>query len=185
MNPVEYALKIFGWMREVELSWLSEKAARLKTGSVWLEVGTWMGRSWSCVALSLPEKSSIIAVDTFSGENAEPMKYVQEHGSVLPDFMRVFHDVRSQRPTLVATILETLSIHAADSVPDDYCDVIFIDGDHRTHAVRSDIETWLPKLKPGGLLCGHDGDDPEVLAALNDLNYTMDPSERGSIWCLA
>lgn len=35
-------------------------------------------------------------------------------------------------------------------------DVVFIDADHDEHAVRLDIESWMPKVRQGGLLCGHD-----------------------------
>ena len=184
MNPVEYALKIDGWMREMELRWLSRTAAALQPGAIWLEVGAWKGKSWSCVALSLPMDSTIIAVDTFRGEDLEPLKYVQEHGPVMSDFIRVHEEVRAMRPDLKTSILTMRSVDAAQFVIDGSCDGIFIDGDHRTGAVLDDIRAWLPKLKPGGLLCGHDADDPNVMAALKGFSFACDQSVRGSIWCL-
>ena len=36
------------------------------------------------------------------------------------------------------------------------CNLLFIDGDHRYPAVKADIETWLPKVKPGGYVAFHD-----------------------------
>jgi hypothetical protein len=135
------------------------------------------------VALSLPLRSKIVSVDTFEGEDAEPLKYVQEHGSVLTDFARTYDDVKRTRPDLLMQIMVGASVQAAKSIPAASCDVVFIDGDHRTAAVKADIAAWLPKVKPGGMFCGHDGDDPMVIAALEGLPVTMDPSERGSIWC--
>ena len=32
----------------------------------------------------------------------------------------------------------------------------YIDGDHRLKAARLDIETWVPKVKPGGIIAFHD-----------------------------
>lgn len=38
----------------------------------------------------------------------------------------------------------------------DSFDVVYIDADHSYEAVRQDIELYLPKIRPGGFLAGHD-----------------------------
>lgn len=35
-------------------------------------------------------------------------------------------------------------------------DFVYLDGDHTEPAVTQDIQLWWPKVKPGGLLLGHD-----------------------------
>ncbi len=35
-------------------------------------------------------------------------------------------------------------------------DFVYVDGDHRPEAVKFDIENWWLKVKPGGILAGHD-----------------------------
>jgi len=50
---------------------------------------------------------------------------------------------------------------AAHRIGDGKLDFVFIDADHSYQGCLSDIEAWLPKLKPDGLLCGHDYDNPE------------------------
>lgn len=53
-------------------------------------------------------------------------------------------------------IYRATSIEAATSVPNHSMDMVFIDADHSYKAVKQDIATWLPKVKSGGYLGGHD-----------------------------
>ena len=71
------------------------------------------------------------------------------------------------------TILKGDSTQMADKVKDGSLDFIFIDADHRYAAVKKDIIAWTPKLKPGGLLSGHDINLPGVFQAVEELipNY--------------
>jgi hypothetical protein len=48
------------------------------------------------------------------------------------------------------------SREAAEIFPDRCLDLVFIDGDHSYEAVREDIGLWSPKVRRGGILCGHD-----------------------------
>ena len=41
---------------------------------------------------------------------------------------------------------------------DEFFDFVFIDAEHSYKAVSKDVDMWYPKVKQGGLLCGHDWD---------------------------
>jgi len=58
-------------------------------------------------------------------------------------------------------ILRMGSTTASEVLDDESLDFVFIDGDHSYNAVSSDIKHWMPKLKKGGLLCGHDYGNPD------------------------
>jgi len=45
---------------------------------------------------------------------------------------------------------------AARIFKDGILDLVFIDADHSYGSIKQDIELWLPKVKAGGILCGHD-----------------------------
>jgi predicted O-methyltransferase YrrM len=45
---------------------------------------------------------------------------------------------------------------AAETFPDDSFDFVFIDGGHSMKQVLSDLDNWVRKVRPGGLISGHD-----------------------------
>lgn len=55
-----------------------------------------------------------------------------------------------------AKIIRKSSVEAAAEIPDGSLDFVFIDADHSYEGCKTDISAWFPKLKPGGLLSGHD-----------------------------
>lgn len=52
--------------------------------------------------------------------------------------------------------LPNFSLDAAKMFDDETFDFVFIDGNHWYSYVVDDIAAWLPKVKPGGILAGHD-----------------------------
>lgn len=50
-------------------------------------------------------------------------------------------------------------------------DFAFIDADHSAKGVADDIEAWLPALKAGGLLCGHDYGHPDYPGVKGMVDY--------------
>jgi len=62
------------------------------------------------------------------------------------------------------------SHEAVDHVEDQSLDFVFIDAQHDYHSVKKDIELWAPKVKPGGLISGHDYDPkfPGVIQAVDE-----------------
>jgi hypothetical protein len=48
------------------------------------------------------------------------------------------------------------SVEAAARVPDDSLDFGYLDARHDREAVLEDVGAWWPKIRPGGVLAGHD-----------------------------
>jgi len=68
-------------------------------------------------------------------------------------------------------IMKMNTVVAAKKIKNYTLDFVFIDADHSTEAVMSDIVAWMPKVKvqPRGILCGHDAGKPTVIKALNKM----------------
>lgn len=69
-------------------------------------------------------------------------------------------------------LLRKASTVAAQEFNNKHLDYVFIDADHDYESVLSDINVWLPKIRPGGLICGHDYNvwtKPGVVKAVNEV----------------
>jgi hypothetical protein len=53
-------------------------------------------------------------------------------------------------------IVKGFSVDVARSLPDASVDFVYIDGHHSFQAATNDIAEWLPKIRPGGIISGHD-----------------------------
>ena len=55
-----------------------------------------------------------------------------------------------------ATVIRGKSVEVAKTVKDNSLDFVFIDADHSYEAVKADLLAWAPKVRPGGIVSGHD-----------------------------
>ncbi len=118
------------------------------------EIGCWTGTS-SLVLGSVAEKyqGKVICIDWFKGSTDTPLFTPSKHFNV----RRIFEDNLKQfNQGKFIQLIEASSEEAVKQFTDGSLDIIFLDGDHRYAGIRQDIDMWLPKLKQGGLLCGHD-----------------------------
>lgn len=54
------------------------------------------------------------------------------------------------------TIIKNDTSSTASQYPDEYFDIVYVDADHEYNGCKKDIESWLPKIKKGGYMVGHD-----------------------------
>lgn len=135
---------------------LRELVSRLDSGFKVLEIGSWLGQGSTRVLIEQARKKGgeVYCVDTWKG-NAN----VQQHQDIVRDYdvLGTFlqNVVHCGGQDIVKTLVMS-SNDAAQFMRDATFDLIFIDADHSYHAVLQDVRAWLPKVKPGGILCGHD-----------------------------
>ncbi len=74
------------------------------------------------------------------------------------------------------------SVDAAKDFEDNSLDFVYIDGDHLYEMVKKDILSWLPKLKKGKLMIGHDYDLPAVKRAVDEFCKKNKIKLHGESW---
>ena len=158
------------WTSDAELAWLTEAASTRQTVG---EVGSYKGKTAKALAWRCPGK--VYCVDCFVDETFADCR------SNLDEELR--HEEVILFPLESAAGAATLRDQGIAF------DLFFIDGAHDTPSVIRDIGLWLPLMKPGAILCGHDcfpqsgnGTGPNdvcqaLMAALPDYTLVMD-----SIW---
>jgi predicted O-methyltransferase YrrM len=140
------------------------------TNSHFVEVGSWKGRSAAYLAVEIHNSGKVIkfdCVDTWSGSETETAHQSDQYvktGTLYEKFLS-----NTERVKHIITPVRGLSVEMANRYEDDSLDFVFIDGDHRYECVKADIEAWLPKVKAGGIIAGHDyGWCTDVRKAVHD-----------------
>lgn len=119
-----------------------------------VDVGCWTGQS-TCVLANLAEMygGKVFAIDWFKGSEATNLEWAGKYYNIrgiLENNLRQFSFYDK------VEIIDAPSTQAVTRFDDNSLDVVFLDADHRYKWIKEDIERWIPKVKPGGILCGHD-----------------------------
>jgi hypothetical protein len=118
---------------------------------VLVELGTDRGESYFAFCQAAAEQKTgtrCFAVDHWRGD---------AHAGSYDD--TTFLDVDAHNRAHYAsfsTLLRSSFDDALERFAPERIDLLHIDGHHTEEAVRNDLESWLPKLRPGGILLMHD-----------------------------
>ncbi len=144
----------------------------------YLEVGSFTGTT--AILACRANYDEVICVDTWSG-GSDPSDWVNDlYSQTGEDVYETF--LRNVKGLQVKP-LRMSSLAAAKTIEDGSVDVLFIDADHSYQATLADIKAWLPKVKSGGVLCGHDYGDlfPGVKQAVDEM-FGEAVRVRGTVW---
>jgi len=72
----------------------------------------------------------------------------------IPEFENEFDDYMVNFDNFVK--IKSTSIDASYKFDDNTFDLVYVDADHEYESVKDDINHWLPKIKKGGFIAGHD-----------------------------
>lgn len=176
---IRRAERIVGMMPPKILCWL---AAQAQTKKRIAEIGCWRGRTTRALADNCP--GIVYAIDTWKGAPGleRDLDYCIEHFQdedwLINEFRENTKDIRLSK--LVP--IRATSLQAATYFQDKFFDMIIIDADHEYENVKADLMAWLPKLIPGGLICGDDYNYPPVRQAVKEVFGLTDLDPDARFW---
>ena len=119
-----------------------------------VEIGSWVGTSSVAISDGIRKfcpGAKFYCVDIFSNQyysSVPGLAFGAKH-----DIRKIFEKNMKGNPH---TTLQMESLEGAKKFENESVDFIFIDANHDYEYVKADIEAWYPKLKIGGIMCGHD-----------------------------
>lgn len=171
-DTLNRAFTIPGMMWPNELGWLYSVLAGSRNH---VEIGTYCGKSLYTTARGMKGGSILCVdplIDTPSGRDW--------HLKVLNATIDMIHN----ETDVEVTHMDDYSCEAYLNTEGMEFDSVFIDGDHHYPEVRADIDMWSERLRPGGLICGHDywPKNPGVMDAVNELLPNHKKVRNMRIW---
>jgi O-methyltransferase len=121
---------------------------------IYAEIGIFKG-DFSQVILDKLNPKKLVLIDLFSGEvgsgdqDGNNMSYVD----LDEEFKKLLEKYKSDKRV---EILKGDSSSLLNSYPNNYFDMIYIDGDHSYDGCKKDLDVAYKKCKINGYICGHD-----------------------------
>ncbi len=151
-----------------------------KPNAVVVEVGVHRGRTTEQLLKMFPE-ITVFMVDPWAkwGERYSGREITQDMQDAFMAEALQRTDFAGNRRVICRKTSEEMAAESG------MADLVFIDADHSQEAVQRDLRAWHPKVRPGGILCGHDynGNHKGVMRAVDDFfaGEQFDVAE-GSVW---
>jgi hypothetical protein len=175
---------IFGWFDFADIYAQVVESAP-KEGAHFVEVGSFLGKSTSFMAVEIANSEKRIvfdAVDTWLGNPSQPETFAMIKDHAAGDAFAAFiANMKRGGLMLYVNAVRLPSTRAAALYQDSSLDFVFIDAEHAYESCRDDIRAWWRKVKPGGTIAGHDVFYPSVNQAVTEFfgnAYVI----RGNSW---
>lgn len=157
---------IEGWFSETDKTCYDDAVEKYKDDDVFVEIGSFKGRSSIAMAVNIinsGKKIKFYCVDTWQGSSEH-----QNNPDVVSGKLKNTFDNNIEPVNFVINTIQSSSIEAANLFENESLSFVFIDASHDYENVKKDIEAWLPKIKKGGTLAGHDWNYSDVKRAVLD-----------------
>ena len=161
-----------------------------------IEIGSWVGASaitWgNSVKKYCPTGGSVICIDPwaemwFNPKFPTSAALQQQFFCLENDIFELFQqNISAANLNDMIVPIKGECKDILPGQPDDYFDIVYIDGNHSVQSVVQDICLAMPKIKDGGIICGddlelqtHEVDRKELyFGAINKIDYANNRESR-------
>jgi hypothetical protein len=159
-----------GWLFNGDLIALGQLASNLSENNIIVEIGSLHGKS--AVQMAKSTTASIYCFDLWDGRSI-----LSGDGFERINDLETFQSFTKEYPNIKSKRVNK-SPNSADW-GEQLVDLIFIDAAHSNPSDWELIEYWMPKIKKGGILCGHDFfQGPPEKIAFPDVNENVAKLEK-------
>lgn len=157
----------------------------MPNGATIVEVGSWLGKSMAFMAQGLQAKGwtgRLVAVDGFTGVLNQPAhaEVIAKHGGTIRGQFE--QNMKDCGVFDMIEIIQGDSAQSAELFHDGSCDFVFIDAAHDYDSVSRDVLAWIPKMRPGAYMAGHDYPWHDVHKAVIECFRSTGYNVFGSCW---
>jgi len=133
-----------------------------------VEIGSFQGVSTMLFAMFVDTVYSVDCYDYVVPQTGR----IPTHDQLFVDAEKLFLERTKDIKNIIK--IRKSSVEASKDFKDFSLDAAYIDAEHDPTSVRSDINAWKNKVRPGGTLCGHDFYLPHIYTILYEENLVND-----------
>lgn len=171
-----YDLNVVGWFVESQLQTIEQIAKTVPEYGIVVEIGSMYGRSTVCWAQSCPDTATIYAIDLFLENKVDIHNFSDEvviqNNFPVSNFIYRQNDLFDKNTAKYKNIKKIVGESPYNiSYSGGDIDVLFLDAAHYNPNDWDNIKYFLPYVKEGGIICGHDYSEefPDIIENVSKL----------------
>jgi len=159
------------------------------------EMGYKVGVEIGALRGEFTEKFCQVGLKMYAVDPWSYYKNYRRHPKEAP-MEEIYQEAKNRLAPYDCTLIKKTSMEALEDFEDNSMDFVYIDGNHSIRYIVEDIYEWYRKIKPGGVIAGHDYEllmnhpyrlmvchvklAVDMMAGIYDVDYYVLGSNRGN-----
>lgn len=177
---IHFYENIEGWFNFQQI--YADAVSGVGDGSYFVEIGAYQGKSTVYMAVEILNSGKKIKFDTIDiwdnyKENNSFSNFRCINGvETYQIFLKNIEPVKNY-----INIVRGDSIEVSKNYLDKSVDFLYVDGSHDYEHLKKELKVWIPKMKIGGIMSGHDYESSGWRSVVDAVNETFDKEKIKTI----